>query len=639
MSIIDSTEAERLALRTAAIQMERATQPFAEDGYLSSEEAGELDPLLEEVMEIMSVAGVGSRVIRQVNSVVELRATPGRYDGDQVSLLGYFTTSKGLGGGDLYWDSASTDADDGGLVFAATGVSVGRWKRLFSGNWVNVAWFGAVASALDEYSNLQSAHNTNFNVEYNTGTYRVSQPVLVKNGQRARGRKGAPFDNTSMRTIGTTTVGGIPFFWQLGQVSTAQIDGFCAENFFLLADIGIQLGTLNTAIEMATQTSPIMRSTFEHIHCKPINEYAVGTRGIVLLHCFDYMVEQCSFDKAEINLLQFGCDIGRVMTNRFTNAGLYHLLDYSSVTLGSQTQIENNDMVTVNNVAGVFIKTCSNHVRIRNNYMEQGTVAGTLRGFIDMSATGMPDFGVANPPSSIRLLSLVVDDNRIDGQYKATGFVHRIEAGKVNSATIRDVGTTGNVLVAPWLLVEGELGLKLRYNSSNYGRYDIGGGQSRLFRDLSNFKSKDFELNAGAITIDAESLVSLDHTELGRNNTADHIRLSDKGIIVLGTSLNLFLSLKLPPAEVVNPYLLASKTYRVAITARAQTANEVLYLARMVDGAVTNLSTGFTLTTQFQTFTYDMVGADAATAVGTGFRRNSVNADPVFIESITITPV
>ena len=58
MSIIDSTEAERLALRTAAIQMERATQPFAEDGYLSPSEAAELDPLLQGVSSAMFLAGV-----------------------------------------------------------------------------------------------------------------------------------------------------------------------------------------------------------------------------------------------------------------------------------------------------------------------------------------------------------------------------------------------------------------------------------------------------------------------------------------------------------------------------------------------------------------------------------------------------
>lgn len=58
MSIIDSTEAERLALRTAAIQMERATQPFAEDGYLSPEDAALLDPFLEGVSSTMFSAGV-----------------------------------------------------------------------------------------------------------------------------------------------------------------------------------------------------------------------------------------------------------------------------------------------------------------------------------------------------------------------------------------------------------------------------------------------------------------------------------------------------------------------------------------------------------------------------------------------------
>jgi len=583
-------------------------------------------------------AALVGRASRQINSVAELRTVSGRYDGDQINLLGYFTTSKGLGAGALYWDASSTATDDGGLIFAVTGVTTGRWKRLFSGNWVNVAWFGAVASG-DEYTKLQAAHNTLYNVEYNNGIYTVSQPIIVRDGQKARGRKGTPFSDTDMRTIGTTSVGGIPFFWQLGLATYTQIDGFCAEDMFLLSDIGVQIGTYRPLVEMATTTSPIMRCEFRRMHFKPINEYAVGTRGISIFQGFDHNVELCSFDKAEINFFQFGCDIGRVSSNRFTNAGLYHILDFSSVTLGSQTEIENNDMVTVNNTSGVFIKTCSNHVRIRNNYMEQGTVAGTLLGFIDMSATGMPSFGAPNPPSTLRLSSINVDANRIDGQSKATGFIHRIEAGRVFSATIHDVGTVGTVLAAPWLLLEGEVGLLVRHNASNYSQYDIGGGQSRLFQDMGRFKTKDFEVKNGAITIDAESLTSLDHTELGRNNAPDFIRLSDKGIIVLGTMLNTFTSLKLPPAEIVNPYLLASITYRVAITARAQTSGEVLFISRMVNGGVTNLSGANTLTTQFQTFTYDILGDTPATAVGTGFRRNSVNADPVYIKSITITPL
>lgn len=583
------------------------------------------------------VALVGNS-IRSVATIAALKLITPRYDGDRASVDHYATVGDG-GGGDFRWSAASVVADDGGLVLQATGIITGRWVRIFSGNWVNVSWFGVVASGSDEYTKIQNAHNSPYHVEYNSGTYRVSQPVIVRNGQKARGRKGPPFEDVTMRTICTTTVGGIPFFWQLGLAVFQQIDGFCAEDFFILADKGILIGTPNTAVEMATTTSPIMRCTFRRNHFKPITDYAVGSRGISMFNCYDHIVEHNSFDKAEINLEQFGCDIGRITTNRFTNGGLYHILDFSSVTLGSQTWIENNDMVTLQSTSGSFIKSCSNHVRIKNNYLEQGTVAGTVMGFIDLSATGMPNYGVPNPPSTLRLSSIVARENRIDGQYKATSFVYRIEATRVHSAEIKDVGTVGNVLVAPWLLLEGEIGLKLRANASNYARYDIAGGQSRLFQGLSVFQTKEFGLSTGVITVDAESLTSLDHTELGRANAADFVRLSDNGIIMLDTLGTNWISMRVPPAEVANPYFVDGQNFRVAVTARAVTAGETLTISRMVGGGVTAAGAANTLTTQFKTFTFDIAGGVDSSAIGWGIRRNALNTDPVYVKSVTITPL
>lgn len=59
----------------------------------------------------------------------------------RVDVLGYYTKGDG-GGGTFYWDSTSTEADNGGTIIQATGIITGRWKRVFSGA-VNVKWFGA----------------------------------------------------------------------------------------------------------------------------------------------------------------------------------------------------------------------------------------------------------------------------------------------------------------------------------------------------------------------------------------------------------------------------------------------------------------------------------------------------------------
>ena len=59
----------------------------------------------------------------------------------RVDVLGYYIKGDG-GGGLFYWDSTSTEADNGGTIIQATGITTGRWKRVFSGA-VNVKWFGA----------------------------------------------------------------------------------------------------------------------------------------------------------------------------------------------------------------------------------------------------------------------------------------------------------------------------------------------------------------------------------------------------------------------------------------------------------------------------------------------------------------
>lgn len=77
-----------------------------------------------------------------VASVAELRNTQGRYNKDQVILAGYHAELPGIGGGQLWWDSVSTAADNSGTVFAVTGVPTGRWRRHDNG-FCTIEAFGA----------------------------------------------------------------------------------------------------------------------------------------------------------------------------------------------------------------------------------------------------------------------------------------------------------------------------------------------------------------------------------------------------------------------------------------------------------------------------------------------------------------
>jgi len=64
-----------------------------------------------------------------VSSVSELRTLPGGSDGKLVELIGYYNDTPGYGGGMLHWNAASSAPDDGGTVFAVSGITTGRWER------------------------------------------------------------------------------------------------------------------------------------------------------------------------------------------------------------------------------------------------------------------------------------------------------------------------------------------------------------------------------------------------------------------------------------------------------------------------------------------------------------------------------
>lgn len=67
-------------------------------------------------------------IMKQFSSAAAVRTKPGDKNAELGYLLGYYQGTPGIGGGPIYWDSASTESDNGGSVFQVTGVPVGRWK-------------------------------------------------------------------------------------------------------------------------------------------------------------------------------------------------------------------------------------------------------------------------------------------------------------------------------------------------------------------------------------------------------------------------------------------------------------------------------------------------------------------------------
>lgn len=115
-------------------------------------------------------------------SVDELRTVAGSEDDQPIRLLGYYETEPGRGGGVLYWDAGSTEADNGGTVFAVAGTAVGRWKRVHGGR-LSLEWFGWKGLGLEDDSDrLQAAVDAlpaGGTIEAGRGKLRIEQTITV----------------------------------------------------------------------------------------------------------------------------------------------------------------------------------------------------------------------------------------------------------------------------------------------------------------------------------------------------------------------------------------------------------------------------------------------------------------------------
>jgi len=131
-------------------------------------------------------AALVGRSVREIQSIAELRTVVGKYDNDQIKLLGYYAGKQGQGGGLFYWDSASVEADDAGLIIQVEGVETGRWRRLYpysvmTTRIVDASWFG-VSSDLADNGALLNALMANTEVEgvdIPAGSFNIVTPVVI----------------------------------------------------------------------------------------------------------------------------------------------------------------------------------------------------------------------------------------------------------------------------------------------------------------------------------------------------------------------------------------------------------------------------------------------------------------------------
>lgn len=106
--------------------------------------------------------------IRTIATMNQLKALGGMEDGDVVELIGY-NEAGDSGMSRLYiWNASSTATDDGGAIISSSTTSVGRWKLVVPGTYVDVRWFGDIP---DSTAKTQATTTSNVGQRVKAATF------------------------------------------------------------------------------------------------------------------------------------------------------------------------------------------------------------------------------------------------------------------------------------------------------------------------------------------------------------------------------------------------------------------------------------------------------------------------------------
>lgn len=356
-----------------------------------------------------------------------------------------------------------------------------------------------------------AADSAAYGLFFPAGGYPIGLRISVKPGMRLDGEAGGRWASLGAFVYNDVVGGGV--FWQTDDVvANAQVAGTSIRYFKLRADYPIMLN--DPALKVSDSYSggdviPPYIMASEVRDCGIMERAAgVGT-GITISKTFDSVIEGNEISGFDIGLLVHGSDLNEVRRNRIVGFASYGALEISTGTFGSQNQIEHNDILA-GGATSTYIKTCSRHVRVIDNYFE----TSGCKGFVDISNTDCPQYGT-NVPA--RPLTIVARDNRIDDKDKATDWVYRLQGGAA-STVLHDMATSGARAADAKLLVVVGGALPVKYNANYPANYDIRIPESS---DWGDFKTGQAPIPSNGITVTAENLTAM--SQLNANNAWDYL--------------------------------------------------------------------------------------------------------------------
>lgn len=188
-----------------------------------------------------------------VASIAALKLVSGSVDGQVIQLNGYYAEGDG-GGGEFFWNATSTTADNGGTIIAPTGVSTGRWYRIFD-NIYRPTMFGAKGDGSTDdttaVGNCFSACPAYGVIDFAGRNYMLTAPiaraavgVTIRNGK-------IYLNNPSSFSIYALVANDYNIFENIYFLGTGAI-GTTVTVTFTVSVGGATSGTLTSAIANAT---------------------------------------------------------------------------------------------------------------------------------------------------------------------------------------------------------------------------------------------------------------------------------------------------------------------------------------------------------------------------------------------------
>lgn len=414
---------------------------------------------------------------------------------------------------------ATVKLDNGDIVKSAIGGNTNdpnenpTFWYLDTSNFLKVLLKEGESFSEINYNILQVAANTRKNIEINAGSFYVSNPVQLSNGQIVTGQGADDFKQVGFTKLTNNNENG-GVFWYTSDTSSGQKQMPQVYNCGLYADYPIRFNNEKTAVIVDGSGSNCPYGMRPYIRCCNIRPRVNGVGiGVSLTKQFDGIVEFNNIRNFAVNVLLFGCDLNTVRDNRILHAGRYNILELSALTFSSQNIITHNDILYIGN-DGTYIKTTARHARIFDNYLEHADGVNRPKFFIDSSSADVPtDLVSASVNLSDFRFTTSIKLNRIDGMHYAKAAVYRYQPQGQTYGEIEDVGTTGPSLTAPALLLcdssgNAVNGVPLHYNQGNFASFSFKGPKFGVWDGFKTDRTQNKSITSKSIAQSASSLYS-----------------------------------------------------------------------------------------------------------------------------------